>query len=93
MANTGYEVEPEAVAVNGNGIHGHHDAGGIGPMVELVSANSSHANRNGHAAVPINNNGHHDEAEEPVKPRGRSRKPQPATLSMFEWAMTLEQER
>ena len=30
-------------------------------------------------------------AEEPVKPRGRSRKPQPATASLFEWA--LEQER
>ena len=32
-------------------------------------------------------------AEEPVKPKGRRRKPQPATLSMFEWALTLEQER
>ena len=32
-------------------------------------------------------------AEEPVKPRGRGRKLQPATLSMFEWAMTLEQQR
>ena len=32
-------------------------------------------------------------AEEPVKPKGRGRKPQPVTLSMFEWAMTLEQER
>ena len=32
-------------------------------------------------------------AEEPVKPKGRGRKPQPATLSMFEWALTLEQER
>ena len=63
---------------------------------------------NGHAAVPANGNGHHDEApepqqslfswaefmaEEPFKPKGRSRKPQPATLSMFEWALTLEQER
>ena len=32
-------------------------------------------------------------AEEPVKPNGRKGKPQPATLSMFEWAMTEEQER
>ena len=32
-------------------------------------------------------------AEEPVKPKGRGRKPQPATLSMFEWAMDLERER
>ncbi len=31
-------------------------------------------------------------AGEPVKPK-RSRKPQPATLSMFEWAMTMEQQR
>ncbi len=32
-------------------------------------------------------------AEEPVKPRGHKRKSQSATLSMFEWALTLEQER
>ena len=32
-------------------------------------------------------------AEEPIKPKGRGRKPQPATLSMFEWALTLEQQR
>ena len=31
-------------------------------------------------------------AEEPVKPK-RNRKPRPATLSMFEWAMTLEEQR
>ena len=30
-------------------------------------------------------------AEEPVKTKGR--KPQPATASLFEWALTLEQER
>ena len=32
-------------------------------------------------------------AEEPVKPKGRKGKPQPPTLSMFEWALTLEKER
>ena len=32
-------------------------------------------------------------AEEPVKPKGRSRKPQPATASLFEWALELEQAR
>ena len=32
-------------------------------------------------------------AEEPVKSKGRKSKPQPATLSMFEWALTLEQAR
>ena len=104
------EIEPETVAVDGNGTNGngHHDA--IGPTVKLVSANGQYANRNGHAAIPVNGNGngHHDEApepqqtlfswaefmaEKPVKPKGRTRKPQPATLSMFEWALTLEQER
>ena len=97
------EIEPETVAVNGNGNgNGHHeDLFGIGPTVELVPANGRHANGNG-------TNGHHEDeapepqqslfswaefmAEEPVKPK-RNRKPQPATLSMFEWAMELEQER
>ena len=32
-------------------------------------------------------------ADEPVKPKRRSRNPKPASLSMFEWALTLEQER
>ena len=32
-------------------------------------------------------------AEEPVKPKGRGRKPQPAAASLFEWALTVEQER
>ena len=109
------EVEPEAVAVNGNGHHANgHDS--IGPTVELVPVNGHHTNGNGngHAAAPVNGNGtngyHDDEApepsatggslfswaefmaEEPVKPRGRKSKPQPATLSMFEWAMEQEKE-
>ena len=89
-------VEPEAIAVNGNG-NGHH-AEGIGPTVELVP---------GTAHVSGNGNGHHDEAEEPqqtlfswaefmaeepVKPKGRSRKAQASSLSLFEWALTLEPE-
>ena len=94
------EVEPETIAVNGNGNgNGRHDPFDIGPTVELVPANGRHANGNG-------TNGHRDDealepqqslfswaefmAEEPVKPK-RNGKPQPATLSMFEWAMTLEQ--
>ena len=87
------EVEPEAAPANGNG----HHADGIGPTVELVLSN-------GHA----NGNGHHEEAtepqqslfswaefmaEEPVRPKGRKRKPQPTTTSLFEWAFSLEQER
>ena len=70
----------------------------VRPTVELVLANGHHAN----------GNGHHDEApepqqslfswaefmaEEPVKTRGRGRKPQPAATSLFEWALTVEQER
>ena len=88
------EVEPEAVSVNGNG----HHAGGIGPTVELVLDTGQ----------TINGNGHSDEApelqqtlfswaefmaEEPVKPKGRGRKPQPTTGSLFDWALSLEQER
>ena len=64
--------------------------------------NGQHANGNG-----ANGNGHHGEApepqqsifswaefmaEEPVKPRGRSRKPQPAAASLFDWALERERE-
>ena len=103
------EPEPETIAVNGNGANGHHDLFGVGPTVELVPANSlSHTGYDGNAPVNGSGNGHHEEAdepqrtlfswaefmtEEPVKPKRRSRKPQPATISMFEWALTLEQER
>ena len=69
--------------------------------MELVPAIGHTPNGNG-----ANGNGHHDAepepqrslfswaefmAEEPVRPKRRNGKPQPATLSMFEWA--LEQER
>ena len=30
-------------------------------------------------------------AEEPVRPKGRGRKPQPAAASLSEWALRLEQ--
>ncbi len=108
LPRTGHGVEPEAIAVNGNGTNGHHDAGDIGPTVELVPGGNGHtANGNGHAPVPVNGNGHHEEAdepqqslfswaefmaEEPVKPKRRNGKPQPATLSMFEWAVERELE-
>ena len=99
------EVEPEAAPANGNG----HHADGIGPTVELV-LDTGHvsANGNGHAAVPVNGNGHRDEApepqqtlfswaefmaEEPVKPKRRGRKAQPASTSLFDWALNAEQER
>ena len=90
---------------NGNG---HRDAIGIGPTVELVPVNGHKANGKGNAAVTVNGNDHHDEAaepqqslfswaefmaEEPVKPKNRKRKPQPASLSMFEWALEQEREK
>ena len=109
LPRTGCGVDPEALGFNGNGNthaigigptvelvvgNGRH-ANGNGHAPDPVNGNGS--------------NGHHDEdpersaaggslfswaqfmAEEPVKPRGS--KPQPASLSMFEWAMSMEQER
>ena len=93
------EVVPEAVAVNGNG---HHEAIPIGPTVELFPANGHGISGNG-----ANGHHREDEAEEPqqtlfswaefmaeepVKPKSRKRKAQPATLSMFEWALEQETE-
>ena len=102
------EIEPETVAANGNGHHangnGHREAIDIGPTVELELDNGHDANGNRDEW-----NGHHDGeadepqrtlfswaefmAEEPANPKGRRRKPQPATASLFEWALTLDQER
>ena len=88
------EIEPEAIAVNGNG----HHANGIGPSVELLLGNGR---------LPVNGNGHHDEApepqqslfswaefmaEEPVKPKGRGGRTQAPSLSLFEWAVEQERE-
>ncbi len=73
-----------------------------------VNGHAPNGNGNGHAPAPVNGNGHHDdEAEEPqqslfswaefmaepVKPKRRNGKLQPASLSMFEWAMEQERER
>ena len=85
------EVEPTVAEThrNGNG----HDANDVEPSVELVMGNghvSANGNGAGRAAVPVNGNGHADEAleegqqslfswaefmaEEPVKPKGRGEK-------------------
>ena len=91
------EIEPEAVEINGNGMNGDGHHGAIGPTVEVVLRNGHHANGNGHPEEA-------DEpqrtlfswaqfmAEEPLKPRGRSCKPQPASASLFEWAVSVERE-
>ena len=98
------EVEPEAVEVNGNG---RHAANGIEPSFELVLGNG-HVPANGNGRHANGNGNGHDEApepqqslfswaefmaEEPAKPKGRSRKPQPSSPSLFDWALELEQER
>ena len=72
----------------------------IGPTVEPILGNGHHASGSGSS--------HHKEtpepqqslfswaefmAEEPVRPKGRRRKPKAAAVSLFEWAMELEQER
>ena len=100
------EVDPEDIAVNGNGHHanslprtgygGHDDLFDVGPTVELALANE-------HMAV--NGNGHHQEAdepqqtlfswaefmaEEPVRPSRR--RAQAPSLSLFEWAVEQERE-
>ena len=102
------EVEPETVGVNGNGHHDAiGPTVELAPVNGHVPANGNGTNGNGRISAPVNGNGHHDEAtepqqtlfswaefmaEEPVKPKGRKRKAQPATLSMFEWALEQEKE-
>ena len=88
------EAEPEVIPVNGSGNGHHDDPFGLGPTVELVPANGT--------------DGHHaGESEprqtlfswaqflavEPVKPKGRNGKSQPASMSMFQWAMEQEREK
>ena len=98
---------PPRIGYGGNGAdgNGHHETIGIGPTVELQPGIDRHANGNGHhdeapepPAWPADRQQSlfswaEFMADEPVKPRGRGRKPQRASLSMFEWAMTLEQQR
>ena len=102
------EVEPEAVSVNGNGHDANGIGPTVELLLGNGHAEAAvNGNGKGHAAVPVNDNGHEDEApetqqslfswaefmaEEPVKPKGRSRKVQPAPPSLFDWALTLEQE-
>ena len=78
------EVEPEPVAVDA-----HRNGNGI--VVETAAAN-------GHADVVEETQQSMFSwaeflAEEPQKPARRNGKPKPATLSMFEWALSLEEEK
>ena len=103
------EVEPETVEVNGNGKHADGIGPTVELVPVNGRHPNGNGNGHAPAPVNGNGaNGHHDEAtepqqslfswaefmaEEPVKTNGRKGKPQPATLSMFEWAMNMEQER
>ena len=102
------EPEAVKVNGNGTNGHRTDGIGPTLELV-LGNGHHANGNGNDHAPIPVNGtNGYHDEApepqqslfswaefmaEEPVKPKRRKSKPQPATLSMFEWAMTLEQQR
>ncbi len=94
------EIEPETIAVNGNGNGNGHGSDIFGPTVELVPASGHNPNGNGHhdeaeAEEPQQSLFSWAEfmAEEPTKPKRRNGKPQPASISMFEWAMELEREK
>ena len=80
----------------------------VEPAVGNNAPANGNGNSDGHAAVPANGNGHHEEpaegqqplfswaeflAEEPGKPKGRNRLPQPAAASLFEWALEKEMEK
>ena len=101
------EVEPEAIAVNGNGHRANgHDL--FGPTVELAPVDGhTPANGNGHAPAPVHDNGHHDDGEDDGPQQSlfswaefmaeepvkpRGRKAQAPSLSLFEWAVEREME-
>ena len=106
---TAVEVEPTVVETHRNGNGHHDANGVEPSVEQVMgNGRYANGNGAGRAAVPVNGNGHRDEtpetqqslfswaefmAEEPVKPKGRGRKAQPASTSLFDWALTLEQER
>ena len=101
------EVDSEATEVNGTG--NGHGSDISGPTVEIATVNGHHADGNGHAPAAVSRNGRHEDdetepqqslfswaeflAEEPTTSKRRGGKPQPASLSMFEWAMEQEREK
>ena len=88
------EPEPKVIPVNGNR-NGHHDYPfGLGPSVELVQANGANGSNDGESK-PLQTLFSWTQflAVEPVRPKGRNGKHQPASMSMFEWAMEQEREK
>ena len=102
------EVEPTVVETHRNG-NGHHTGGVEPSVeLVMGNGRHANGNGAGRATVPVNGNGHHEEAaegqqslfswaqfmaEERVKPKARSRKPKGSSPSLFDWALSLEQER
>ena len=102
------EVEPTVVETHRNG-NGHHTGGVEPSVeLVMGNGRHANGNGAGRATVPVNGNGHHEEAaegqqslfswaqfmaEELVKPKARSRKPKGSSPSLFDWALSLEQER
>ena len=101
------EIEPETIPVNGNGHHdpfGIGPAVELAPDIGRTNGNG-HAPVNGNGANGHDDDGEADApqqslfswaefmAEEPVKPKHGNGKSQPATLSMFEWAMERERRK
>ena len=91
------QVEPEAVEVNGNGHHSNGNGSGDGIWETTVELDGL---GNGHRDEPVPAEGQQSLfswaeflAEEPVKSKGNSRKPQPAAASLFEWALEKEMEK
>ena len=84
-------IGPTVKLVLDNGHHANGNGNGHAP----TSVNGTNGRHDAEAPEPQKSLFSWAEfmAEEPAKPRGRRRKPQPATLSMFEWAMTLERQR
>ena len=107
LPRTGYGVNGNGKHANGNGHHAD-GIGPTVELVPVNGHANGNGNGHAPAPVNGSGNGHHDDeapepqqslfswaefmAEEPVKPK-RKQKPQPATRSIFEWAMTLEQQR
>ena len=81
----------ELVPVNGR----HANGNGNGHKAVPVNGNGANGHHDDEALEPQQSLFSWAEfmAEEPVKANGRKRKAQTETLSMFEWAMSMEQER
>ncbi len=107
LPRAGHGVEPTVVEMHRNG-NGHHAANGVEPVMGNERHANGHRASRAAVPVNGNGNGHHEEAaegqqslfswaefmaEEPVKPKGRSRKAQPASTSLFDWALDMEKER